>query len=74
MKKPFGTVEDPDQRTDAGAGHIGDDVPAPRRAAARVRIERKPGFFASLGPEARDAIMQYEGPEVMGPPRREGAR
>jgi hypothetical protein len=74
MKKPFGTVEDPDQRTDAGATHVGEDVPAPRRAEARRRIENKPGFFASLGREARNVIMQYDGPEVMGPPRRERAR
>lgn len=73
MKKPLGAVEHPDQRTDTDAAHVGDDVPAPRRGEARRRIENKPGFFASLGHEARKAIMQYEGPEVMGPPCRERA-
>lgn len=74
MKKPLGTVEDPDQRTDDGVAPVGDDVPAPRRAEARRRIENKPGFFVSLSNDARTAIMQYEGPEVMGLPRRDRAR
>lgn len=39
----------------------------PARDEARRRIRGKPGFFASLTPEAREAIRNYDGPEVIGP-------
>ena len=54
-----------------GFGGRNDDVPAPLREVARERIRSKPGFFASLSPEARAAIENYDGPEVIGP-RRDG--
>ena len=77
MKKPPHTIEPPVERKKASglrarlvrfAGT--EDVPAPSREEARRRIRSKPGFFESLGPEARSAIAAYEGPEAMGPPRR----
>ena len=39
------------------------------RKEARRRIREKPGFFASLSPEARAAILRYDDPEILGPPR-----
>jgi hypothetical protein len=35
---------------------------------ARRRMRSKPGFFASLSPEAREFIKNYDGPENLGPP------
>jgi hypothetical protein len=35
---------------------------------ARRRIQSKPGFFASLSPEARELIRNFDGPEMLGPP------
>ena len=40
---------------------------APVRGEARRRIRGKPGFFASLSPEALDYVRGYRGPENMGP-------
>lgn len=40
----------------------------PTREEARRRIRGKPGFFASLTPEARAAMLRYDGLEVLGPP------
>jgi hypothetical protein len=77
MKKPPGTIEPPVERKKASGPRArlaqfvaADDVPAPSREEARRRIRSKPGFFESLSPEARSAIATYDGPEVMGPPRR----
>lgn len=67
MKKPSRTAER--ERVGGFAARPVDDVPAPARDAARRRIRSKPGFFASLGATARSAILGYDGPEVMGPPR-----
>jgi hypothetical protein len=39
----------------------------PARDEARRRIRGKPGFFASLTPEARELIRNHDGPEVIGP-------
>ncbi|HEX5726612.1 MAG TPA: hypothetical protein VFX98_14145 [Longimicrobiaceae bacterium] len=52
----------------------GAEVDAPSGAEARHRIHGQPGFYASLGPEARSAIESYAGPEVIGPPRQPGKR
>jgi hypothetical protein len=41
---------------------------APTEEEVRRRIRSKPGFFASLSPEAREAILSYDGPINMGPP------
>jgi hypothetical protein len=46
------------------------EVPAPPREEARRRILSKPGFFASLSPDAWATIENFDGPEVIGPPRR----
>ena len=45
------------------------DVQAPARAVARERIRGKPGFYATLSPEARAAIQDQDGDEIIGPPR-----
>jgi hypothetical protein len=50
------------------------DIPAPSEEVARARILSKPGFFASLSKEAIEMWRNYDGPEVMGPPPREGGR
>ena len=47
-----------------------DTVAAPSRLEARRRIQSKPGFFASLSPEAWAAIEGHDGPEAIGPARR----
>jgi hypothetical protein len=41
---------------------------APSREEARRRIRSKPGFFASLSPEARAAVLSDEGPDYLSPP------
>lgn len=71
MKKPSHNAA---ERTVRGRGvartHLApDDVPAPSRAEARRRIRSKPGFFETLSPEALEAIKNFDGPEVLGPPR-----
>lgn len=38
------------------------------REEARRRIRSRPGFFASLRPEQREALLNYDSPEVHGPP------
>jgi len=38
------------------------------REDARRRIRSKPGFFASLSPEARELMRNFDGPEMLGPP------
>jgi hypothetical protein len=40
----------------------------PTREEARRRLQSKPGFFASLSPEALEYIKNYDGPENLGPP------
>jgi hypothetical protein len=71
MRKPARTAEQLHAR---GFSARPIDVPAPTRAEARRRIQSKPGFFASLSVAARSAIMGYDGPEILGPPRGEQAR
>jgi hypothetical protein len=41
---------------------------APSREEARRRLQSKPGFFSTLSPEARAAVLSYDGPESLGPP------
>jgi hypothetical protein len=41
---------------------------APSREEARRRIRSKPGFFATLSPEARAAVLGGDGPDYLGPP------
>lgn len=41
---------------------------APSREEARRRIRSKPGFFSTLSPEARAAVLSYDGPERLGLP------
>jgi len=38
------------------------------REEARRRIQGRPGYLASLSPEQLEAILNYDGPEVLGPP------
>jgi hypothetical protein len=38
------------------------------REEARRRIRSKPSFFASLSPEARELMRNFDGPEMLGPP------
>ena len=45
------------------------DVPAPSREEARRRFLSKPGFLSSLSPEVKAALDEFDGPEVIGPPR-----
>ena len=40
----------------------------PTRGEARRRLRSKPGFFASLPPEALDMIRNHDGPERLGGP------
>ncbi|HEU4884994.1 MAG TPA: hypothetical protein VFT45_22230 [Longimicrobium sp.] len=40
----------------------------PTREEARRRLRSKPGFFASLSPEALEMIRNCDGPERIGPP------
>jgi len=66
MEKPIRTIrrkKTPSRFADAR------DVPAPSREEARRRIRSKPGFLASLSPEVKAALDEFDGPEVMGPPR-----
>jgi hypothetical protein len=48
---------------------LSDDVPAPSREVARERIRRRPGFYASLSPEARAVLESCDGPDALGPRR-----
>ena len=41
---------------------------APSREEARRRLRSKPGFFSTLSPEARAAVLSYDGPESLGRP------
>ncbi|HLM67745.1 MAG TPA: hypothetical protein VK358_09470, partial [Longimicrobium sp.] len=47
------------------------DIPAPSLEVARARILSKPGLFASLSKEAIEILRNWDGPEVLGPPRKE---
>jgi hypothetical protein len=48
------------------------NAPAPSldevREEARRRIRSRPGYLASLSPEQLEAILNYDGPEILGPP------
>jgi hypothetical protein len=47
--------------------------PLPAMEEVEARLHSRPGFIASLTPEQIEAIMAYDGPEVLGPadgPRR----
>lgn len=39
---------------------------APSREEVRRRLQSKPGFFSTLSPEARAAVLSYDGPEHLG--------
>jgi hypothetical protein len=39
----------------------------PSLAEARRRMLNKPGFFSSLTPEQKAAMLAYDGPESLGP-------
>jgi hypothetical protein len=41
---------------------------SPELAKIEERLRRRPGFFASLTPEQRAFLDNYDGPEVLGPP------
>lgn len=45
------------------------DLDGLTREEARRRARSKPGLFASLSPEAREYLRNYDGPENMGPAR-----
>jgi len=47
------------------------DIPAPTPEVALARILSKPLFFASLSKEAIEVLRNWDGPEVLGPPRKE---
>ena len=47
---------------------------APSREEARRRIRSKPGFFATLSPAARAAVLSNDGPDYLGPPLTERNR
>lgn len=49
------------------AGSFRSDRDLPSLEEARRRIRSKPGFFSSLTPEARAAMLAFEGPEILGP-------
>jgi hypothetical protein len=42
-----------------------EEVPAPSREVARSRINAKPGFFESMDTETRQAITDFDGPEML---------
>lgn len=42
---------------------------APSLHEGRRRLAAAPGFIASLTPAQRQALREYGGPEVLGPPR-----
>jgi hypothetical protein len=46
---------------------LGSDGDLPSLTEARRRMLSKPGFFSSLTPEAKAAMLDYEGPENLGP-------
>jgi hypothetical protein len=48
-----------------------DNIPAPTLEVARARMLSKPGFFASLSKEAIEVLKNWDGPEVLGPRRKE---
>jgi hypothetical protein len=48
-----------------------DNIPAPTPEVARTRILSKPGLFASLSKEAIEVLRNWDGPEVLGPPRKQ---
>ena len=48
-----------------------DNIPAPTLEVARARIRSKPGFFESLSEEALEILKNWDGPEVLGPPRKD---
>ena len=50
------------------------DIDYPSPEEARRGIRSKPGFFASLSPEAREFIKNYDGPENLGPPHPKRSR
>jgi hypothetical protein len=39
---------------------------APSREEARRRLRSRSGFFSTLSPEARAAVLSYDGPESLG--------
>jgi hypothetical protein len=41
---------------------------APSREEVRRRLQSKPGFFSTLSPEARAAVLSYDGSESLGLP------
>lgn len=53
-------------RGSRGVRRLNYDMPSPEQA--RRRILSKPGFFATLSPEAWEYVRNYDGPEIMGPP------
>jgi len=78
MKKPPRVIEPSVERKKASGPGARlarfartDDVPAPAREEARRRVRSKPGFFETLDAEARTAVTSYDGPEALGPPRRQ---
>ncbi|HEX8697083.1 MAG TPA: hypothetical protein VF746_31985 [Longimicrobium sp.] len=73
MKKSIHTVQPPKRKKASGfidrfARFARREAPLPTQEEARRRIRSRPGFFASLSPEARAAVLEYDGPEAMGPP------
>lgn len=40
---------------------------APSREETRCRLRSRPGFFSTLSPEARAAVLSGEGPDHLGP-------
>lgn len=48
-------------------GPIGEFGELPSLAEARRRMRSKPGFFSSLTPEAKAAMLAYDGHENLGP-------
>lgn len=51
---------------------LSSDGDLPSLAEARRRMLGKPGFFSSLTPEAKAAMLAYDGPEHLGPGTYEG--
>ncbi len=43
------------------------DSELPSLQEVRRRIHSAPGFFSSLTPEAKAAMLEYDGPENLGP-------
>ena len=67
---PFDAAAPPEQREHEALSRLVEWLvdDAPTREEVRRRIRSKPGFFSTLSPEARAAVLSYDAPGRLGPP------